>query len=62
MKARIEVKNRKEAELIRRGLADPQTRALVLTMGALLPLMKDEQRRVMNWVCDKFQINQRREV
>lgn len=38
MKAQIEVKDRKEAKLIRRGLADEETRALVKVMGALAAL------------------------
>ena len=42
MKILIDVANRKEAELIRRGLADPATRALVKVIGALLPLKSKE--------------------
>lgn len=52
MKATIEVADRKEAELIRVGLDDPVTRALVKVMGALTPLEKRSQKRVMDFVAD----------
>ena len=42
MKITIDVADRKEAEQIRRGLADPQTRAVVRLMGILLPLKSKE--------------------
>ena len=45
MKAFIEVKTRREARLIRRGLADPETRALVKVMGALSPIETKEMKR-----------------
>jgi hypothetical protein len=53
MKANIEVKNRKEAEQIRAGLADPQVRAFVVIMGAfsILP-SKRARARVMQFVED----------
>lgn len=54
MKAKIEVENRKEAELIRRGLADPGTRALVKIMGAMSGLTKRQQIRSLRFVGDCF--------
>ena len=54
MKSFIEVKDRKEAEIIRRALNDPVTRATVLVIGALLPLQSGERRRVMNFCEDKL--------
>jgi hypothetical protein len=55
MKATIEVRDRKEADNIRAGLEDPQVRAFVITMGALLKLPSDRARiRVLNFVRDHF--------
>lgn len=45
MKTTIEVEDRKEAELIKRGLRDPATRALVKITGAFARLPTDEIRR-----------------
>lgn len=53
MKVSIDVEDRKEAELIRVGLADQETRALVKVMGALLALPNDRARaRTMRYVAD----------
>jgi len=53
MKTKIEVKDRKEGELIRQGLEDPETRALVKIMGALQKLPNDWARaRTLNFVND----------
>jgi hypothetical protein len=55
MKARIDVRNRAEAEQIRRALADPQVRAFVKVMGTLLALPSDRSReRMLRFVDDKF--------
>jgi hypothetical protein len=55
MKATIEVKSRDEAANIIAGLQDPATRALVITIGALLSLRTyNERRRVMQWVIDRM--------
>ncbi len=55
MKATIEVKNRKEAASIRKGLEDPAVRAFVSVMGALATLESDRARkRVMTFVRDHF--------
>lgn len=54
MKAKIEVADRKEAELLRRGLADPATRALVKVMGALLPFETRAQHRILGFAADKL--------
>lgn len=55
MKTCIEVKDRKEAEAIKRALDDPTTRALVLTTGYLLAIPTDRGRkRVLNFVADKL--------
>jgi hypothetical protein len=55
MKARIEVADRKEAELIKRALEDKQTRALVKIIGALLPLSQRARLRTLNYVDDILQ-------
>lgn len=55
MKTRIDVKDRNEAEAIRRALAHPETRALVVVMGTLLALeTTNEQRRCLAFVADKL--------
>lgn len=54
MKATIDVKDRAEAERVRTALADPETRALVNVMGALLPLTERERKRAMAFVADKI--------
>ena len=56
MRAGIEVESREEADLIRKGLEDPATRALVKVMGALSALPTDRARkRVMTHVVDYFE-------
>jgi hypothetical protein len=56
MKASIEVADRKEAETIRAGLADPAVRAFVIVMGALSQLPTSRaRRRVMQYVADYFE-------
>jgi hypothetical protein len=55
MKARIDVKNRQEAENLQRGLARPDVRAFVITMGALETLPSDRAReRVWTFFYDYF--------
>lgn len=53
MKGYIEVENRKEADLIKRGLADPEVRAFVKVVGALLPLSERARVRVLRFVADQ---------
>jgi hypothetical protein len=58
MKANIEVRDRREAEIIRAGLDDPVTRAFVAVMGALSTLPSDRARkRVLEFVADHFDEN-----
>lgn len=53
MRSSIEVESKKEAELIRKGLEDPATRALVKIVGVLSYLPSDRsRRRVMAHVTD----------
>lgn len=54
MKATIDVENRAEGDRIRTALTDPQTRALVNVVGALLPLRESARARVLRWALDKF--------
>ena len=55
MKASIQVSDKKEAELIRAGLDDAQTRAIVQVMGVLLGLPSNRVRkRVLSFVSDSF--------
>ena len=56
MKATIDVNSREEARLIRAGLADESTRALVKIIGALAPIPGERaKRRVLNFVIDSMQ-------
>jgi len=52
MKTTIEVSSRAEADNIKRGLANPETRALVIIMGALLPLDHTARARVMQFASE----------
>ena len=53
MKTRIEVADRREAELLKAGLQDTQTRAFVKVMGVLSQLPSDRARsRVLRFVAD----------
>lgn len=54
MKATIEVKDRKEADLIKTALDDPATRAFVQIVGALLPLSERARTRVLTFVNDRL--------
>ena len=56
MKANIDVADRKEADAIRTALDDPIVRASVVIYGTLSPLDENARRRVINFVCDKFNI------
>ena len=54
MKTRIDVRNKQEGRQIRCALDDPQVRAFVLVMGALIPLGSDRAReRVLRFVADR---------
>jgi hypothetical protein len=58
MKATIEVSDRKEADTIRSGLADPAVRAFVIVMGALQNLPTERaRRRVLTYVQDYLDEN-----
>ena len=53
MQTRIRVANRKEADLIRRGLSDANTRAYVKVVGALSKLPTEWAKvRTLNFVRD----------
>lgn len=53
MKTYVDVSNRKEAVLLRRGLEQEDVRALVLVMGALAVLPTDRARvRALRFVSD----------
>lgn len=52
----IEVADEEEARLIRLGLQDPATKALVKVMGALKPLNDAARARVLTDVYDKMEI------
>lgn len=52
MKIEIEVKDASEGTAICAALADPTTRALVVTMGLLLPLSPRARKRTMAYVVD----------
>jgi hypothetical protein len=55
MKSTIEVKDRKEADLIKTALDDPTTRAFVQVVGALLPLSPKARQRVMMFVAGELE-------
>lgn len=50
MKATIDVETRAEADRIKAALNDPTTRAFVNVMGALQPLRRSAQERVLRFV------------
>ena len=53
MRTTIEVASRAEGDAIRRALADPEAKALVLVLGALLELPTDRARqRTLAFVAD----------
>ena len=55
MKVSIDVSNRREAEQLRRALADPVVRAFVQVMGELMQLPNDTARlRVLRYVDEVF--------
>lgn len=55
MKTSIEVEDRKEGDLIRRGLESAEVRAFVKIMGALSVLPTDRAKaRALNFVADHF--------
>jgi hypothetical protein len=54
MKATVDVKSRKEADLLRLALEDPATRASAIVLGALLPLTPRERERVKLFVEDRL--------
>ncbi|OLE54195.1 MAG: hypothetical protein AUG51_09395 [Acidobacteria bacterium 13_1_20CM_3_53_8] len=55
MKTTIEVQSKKEGELIKRALDDPETRAFVQIVGALLPFTQRTRTRVLNFVKDQLE-------
>lgn len=55
MKAYIDVIDEQERDLIAQGLCDPATRALVKTIGALLPLPEHSRAYVLNKVAEKLE-------
>jgi hypothetical protein len=55
MKANIDVKDRREADAIKRGLEDPELRAIAVLMGTLTGLAPGTRRRVMTWVVDRLE-------
>jgi hypothetical protein len=56
MKANIEVTDRREADAIRAGLADPFTRAIVVMQGLLATLPSARSRmRVLEFVRDRVE-------
>jgi hypothetical protein len=61
MKTPIEVSDRREGKLIKAGLDDAQTRALVKIQGALAPLTDRGKLRVLRFVEDYFNENDRAE-
>lgn len=56
MKKRItvEVKTHEQATAIRRALEDPASKALMITVGLLLPLSVRAQARTLQFVADHF--------
>lgn len=51
----IEVKDEHEGERIQLALADPTMRALIVTVGLLLPMTDRQRRRVLAYVNDKLE-------
>lgn len=52
MKIEIEVKDEAEARALKTALSDPETRALAVTVGLLLPMTPRARKRTMHYVTD----------
>ena len=53
MKTTVEVESKAEGEMIKLGLAEPESRALVKVMGALAPLpTRVRKQRVIKFITD----------
>jgi hypothetical protein len=50
---RIEVKDKAEGEALLRGLNDPEVRAFVVTVGALLPFDNRARARMLRFLADQ---------
>jgi O-methyltransferase involved in polyketide biosynthesis len=57
MNVSIPVKDKKEGEVIRRGLEDPEVRAMVVISGVMADLPQDAQARVLRFVQDRVATN-----
>lgn len=57
MKTSIQVENRREGELLQRGLDDPQVRAFVKVIGVLQQLPSDRARARVLW-CVRDQLDE----
>ena len=57
MRAYIDVVDEQERDLIAQALCDLETRALVKTLGALLPLNDASRAYVINKAADKLKID-----
>ena len=55
MRVSIEVRDRREGEVMRVGLDDPAVRAFVVIVGTLKPLSKRAQGRVLRYVMDRLE-------
>jgi hypothetical protein len=55
MKTTIDVQDRREGDLIKQALADPETRAFVNVMGAMQKIPLQRRRRVLAFVADQLE-------
>lgn len=55
MKTAIDVENKREGDLVRQALADPDVRAYVNIMGALLGLDRERAKRVLAMVNNQLE-------
>ncbi len=58
MKTAIEVSSMREADLMKQALADPEIRAVVDVVGALLTLPDDARARVVKYVTTRLEAEQ----
>lgn len=60
MKFGIDVKDRSEGEAVARALSDPETRAAVMVMGALMTAPASSRARVIKHVQERLDAADRR--
>lgn len=50
----VDVKNKDESDALEDALADPEIRTLAIILGALKPLSRESQRKIVDTVSDRI--------